>query len=282
MEAIETIDAGRAASIMSRAAARETRKAPVTLTSSTRRHSRASRSTTGDTESTPAPLITRSRPASRSAAKATAEPTSLSSVTSIRHDHALPPVSSIIRAVSAAPPALTSRVTTWPPRAARASAMPRPRPRPAPVTTTLQPSSSAKAPHRSHDAVGVGQHEVLQRRGERHWHVQPADSGDRRVQQVEAALADDGCYFGAETAAPGRLVRDDQPSGAAHRLEYCVHVPGGKRDQVEHIARDAVVRQRFSRRQYPRDHGAPGHDGDVGAAALAAGPAEHQVGGGFA
>ena len=99
----------------------------------------------------------------------------------------------------------------------------------------------------------------------------------RRVEILEALLADRRRDLGAEAGRARVLVQHEQLAGARDGGEHRLAIPRDDRAQVDHLDRRAVLGRHGGRGLVGRvDHRAPRHDRQVGAGAVHAGLAERR------
>ena len=146
-------------SIIAPAAARETRKEPLAITSCCRSQSASVVSSSGLEIDRPALLTTRSTPPKASAAASMAFRTAAGSVTSACTPTALSVVP-IPLAVATAEAGSTSTTTTQAPSAARRSAIALPMPEPPPVTNAIRPARGLGAGSRDSLASSSAQYSL--------------------------------------------------------------------------------------------------------------------------
>ena len=92
---------------------------------------------------------------------------------------------------------------------------------------------------------------------------------DRRVEFVEGELVHRLADLGADAAHRPALVDDQQAVGLAHALGDRLDVERHDRAQVDHLALDALGRERLGRFERAVHHLAGGDDGDVACPARA-------------
>src|SRR5580658_1549047 len=114
--------------------------------------------------------------------------------------------------------AMTWSTATWSPtRTCQAVSSASSRPSPRSGSRKSGMVVPLQAGDRVEDPVDAGQVVAFQQR-RRVGDVEAGDAQDRRLQVVEAPLGQAGGDLGAVAAEPRRLVHDDGPAGAGHRL----------------------------------------------------------------
>src|SRR6266571_4250204 len=119
-----------------------------------------------------------------------------------------------------------------------------------------------------HDIIGLGQHEIFQRRRIRQRHVVRSHPHDRAVQPCKGLLVDTRRDLARQATGARVLVHDEHLVGLLHRPHDGGVIHRQQRPEIEHFDRESVVlRQLVGRLERLPHRGPVGDDGQVPALA---------------